>query len=142
MVVLDVSLQASLSMGFPRQEYWSGFAISSSRESPQPRDWTSVSCLAGGFFTTEPQGKPSLINSLLINRKKVGIDNKIIYVVSSCFCWRKEVYSCLCRVSDLERFLSRPIVIVLELAQFICVFYVFHLMFVFSDFSIRNTLCF
>ena len=28
-------------------------AISSSRGSSQPRDWTHVSCLAGGFFTTE-----------------------------------------------------------------------------------------
>ena len=23
-----------------------------------PRDWTHISCLAGGFFTIEPQGKP------------------------------------------------------------------------------------
>ena len=29
------------------------FAISSSRESSQPRNWTRVSCIAGGFFTTE-----------------------------------------------------------------------------------------
>ena len=27
-------------------------AISFSRESPQPRDWTQVSCIAGGFFTS------------------------------------------------------------------------------------------
>ena len=32
-------------------------AISSSRGFFQPRDWTSTSCLAGGFFTTEPPGK-------------------------------------------------------------------------------------
>ena len=39
-----------LSMGFSRQEY----AISFSRGSSQPRDWTHVSyvsCVAGGFFT-------------------------------------------------------------------------------------------
>ena len=30
--------------------------ISSSRVSPLPRDQTHVSCLAGRFFTTEPQG--------------------------------------------------------------------------------------
>ena len=40
-------------------------AISSSRGSPQPRDWTLISCVsctAGGFFTTEPMGKhPSLL---------------------------------------------------------------------------------
>ena len=36
-------------------------AISSSRESSQPRDWTCISmtpALAGGFFTTEPSGNP------------------------------------------------------------------------------------
>ena len=36
-------------------------AISSSRGSFRPRDWTHVSCsswIAGGFFTAEPPGKP------------------------------------------------------------------------------------
>ena len=37
-------------------------AISSSRRASRPKDWTHVSCvsvaLAGGFFTTEPSGKP------------------------------------------------------------------------------------
>ena len=35
-------------------------AISSSRESSRPRDWTCISCgsyIAGGFFTAEPPGK-------------------------------------------------------------------------------------
>ena len=32
-------------------------AISFSRGSSQPRDWTWVSCLVGGFFTTELPGK-------------------------------------------------------------------------------------
>ena len=31
-------------------------AISFSRGSSRPRDWTQVSCLAGGFFTTKPTG--------------------------------------------------------------------------------------
>ena len=29
-----------------------------SRDSSQPRDQTHIFCLAGGFFTTEPSGKP------------------------------------------------------------------------------------
>ena len=36
-------------------------AVSSSRGFSRPRDWTwisCVSCIAGGFFTTEPSGKP------------------------------------------------------------------------------------
>ena len=33
-------------------------AISFSGGSPQPKDWTRVSCLAGVFFTTESPGMP------------------------------------------------------------------------------------
>jgi len=40
-----VAHQAPLSMGFPRQEYWSRIAISFSRESSQLRDRTWVSCI-------------------------------------------------------------------------------------------------
>ena len=43
-----VAHQAPLSMGFSRTLEW--VAISSSRESSQPRDQTHVSCIAGGFF--------------------------------------------------------------------------------------------
>ena len=42
-----VAHQAPLSMGFPRQEYWSGLAISSSRRSSRPRDWTHISSVSG-----------------------------------------------------------------------------------------------
>ena len=38
-------------------------AISSSRSSSWPRDWASISCIAGGFFTTEPPGKIRSISS-------------------------------------------------------------------------------
>ena len=46
-----VAPQASLSMGFSSPEYWRGFAMPSSRGSPQPRDPTQVSHIAGRFFT-------------------------------------------------------------------------------------------
>ena len=39
--------------------------IPSSRRSSRPRDWTHISCgscIAVGFFTTEPPGKPSINN--------------------------------------------------------------------------------
>ena len=55
--------QVPLSMGLPRQEYWSWqyswqkwVAISSSRGSSWPRGQTRVSWLAGGFFPAEPPG--------------------------------------------------------------------------------------
>ena len=41
---------------FPGENNRSGFAISFSRESSQPRDQTHVSCIAGGFFTLSHQG--------------------------------------------------------------------------------------
>ena len=53
-----VSRQAPLSVGFFRQEYWSGFAMPSSRGSSRLRNQTHASCIAGGFFTSESPGKP------------------------------------------------------------------------------------
>ena len=50
-----IDCHVPLSMGFPRQDYWSIFF---SRESSWPRGWTHISCIAGGLFTTEPPGKP------------------------------------------------------------------------------------
>ena len=37
-------------------------AIYFSRGSSWSKDWTHISCLAGGFFATEPPGKPMLID--------------------------------------------------------------------------------
>ena len=50
-----VACQAPLSLGFSRQEYWSfcHFLF-------QGIFWTRVSCLAGGFFITEPPRKPDI----------------------------------------------------------------------------------
>ena len=52
-----VAHQAPLSMGFPRQEYWSGLLCPPSGDLPDPEMEPS---LAGGFFTAEPPGKPIL----------------------------------------------------------------------------------
>ena len=50
-----VAHQAPLSMGFSRQEYWSGLPFSSPGNLPNPgtdpRDRTQVFCIAGRFFT-------------------------------------------------------------------------------------------
>ena len=50
--------QAPLSMGFPRQEYWSGLPFSSPGDLPDSGIEPTVPALAGGFFTTEPPRKP------------------------------------------------------------------------------------
>ena len=63
-----VAQQAPLSMGFPRQEYWSGLPFLSPGNLPDPEiEPASHMCpapashmcpaLAGGFFTTEPSEK-------------------------------------------------------------------------------------
>ena len=52
-----VARQAPLSMGFPRQEYWSGLPFPSPGDLPDPGIKPQSSALAGGFFTTEPTGK-------------------------------------------------------------------------------------
>ena len=56
-----VAHQLLLSMGFPRQEYWSGLPFPSPGDLPDP-GMESVSpatpTLAGRFFTTESPGSP------------------------------------------------------------------------------------
>ena len=45
-------------MAFPRQEYWSGLSFPSLGHLPDPGIELPSPALAGGFFTTEPTGKP------------------------------------------------------------------------------------
>ena len=54
-----VALQAPLSMGFPRQEYWSGLSFPPPGDLPTSGINPVSPALAGGFFITEPPGKPS-----------------------------------------------------------------------------------
>ena len=55
-----VASQAPLSMGFPRQEYWSGLPFPSPGHLPDPRIKPVSPALAGGFFITESPGKPCM----------------------------------------------------------------------------------
>ena len=50
--------QAPLPMGFPRQEHWSGLPFPSPGDLPDPGIQPGSPASAGGFFTTEPPGKP------------------------------------------------------------------------------------
>ena len=52
--------QAPLSMGFPRQEYWSWLLFPPPGESSRSGDGSWVSYIAGGFSTTEPTVKPTV----------------------------------------------------------------------------------
>ena len=56
-----VAHQASLSMELFRQECWSGLAFPTPGDLSDPRIEPTtlvLPALAGGFFTTEPPGKP------------------------------------------------------------------------------------
>ena len=52
-----VAHQAPLSMEFSQQEYWSGLPFPLPLPNPGIKPMSPA--LAGGFFTTEPPGKPS-----------------------------------------------------------------------------------
>ena len=60
-----VAHQAPLSMGFSRQKYWSGVLFPSSGDLPDPGIKPASPALAAGFLTTEPQGKPLLMQAIL-----------------------------------------------------------------------------
>ena len=72
-----VARQVSLSMGYPRQEYWNGLPF------PPPGDLPDLGiehvspsspALTGGFFTTVPSGKHIVtIRILTIINNKVNI---------------------------------------------------------------------
>ena len=54
-----VAYQASLSVGFSRQEYWSGLPFPTPGNLPNQgieRSSLALPSLAGGFFATEPSG--------------------------------------------------------------------------------------
>ena len=51
-----VAHQASMSMVFPKKEYWSGLPIPFPGDSSWPGIKPTSPALAGGFFTTEPPG--------------------------------------------------------------------------------------
>ena len=53
-------------MEFFRQEYWSGLPFSTPGDIPNSGIEPVFTALAGGFFTTEPAGKPVLLIQGLI----------------------------------------------------------------------------
>ena len=70
MTVWTVNFQASLSMGFSRQGYWSGLPFLSPGVLPDSGIELASLALAGGFFTTELIGKPLISLSSVKFKKK------------------------------------------------------------------------
>ena len=74
-----VACQTSLSMGFPRQEYWSGLLFPPPGNLPNPdiEPMSPVSpVLAGGFFITEPPGEPRCLRSSFYNAWHLQLVNR------------------------------------------------------------------
>ena len=65
LTLLIVAHQSSLSMGFPRQEYRRGLPFPSPGDLPDSGIELTSPPLAGGFFITEPLGKPLSLDSFL-----------------------------------------------------------------------------
>ena len=66
-----VAHQTPLSMGFPRQKHWSGQPIPFPGDLPEPGIKPASPALAGGFFTTELPGKPTMEYYTTIKRIKL-----------------------------------------------------------------------
>ena len=64
-----VAYQASLSMRFPRQEYWSGLSFPSSGDLPHPGTEPVSPALAGIFFPTESPGKLMSVYKSILTKK-------------------------------------------------------------------------
>ena len=88
--LVDCSLPTFSVHGIPQARILELTAVSFSRGSSRPRDWTQVSCLAGisclegRFFTTEPPGKPTknVLNYILnfVNLKNCANLFYLIYL--------------------------------------------------------------
>ena len=74
-----VALQAPLSMEFSRQEYWSGLPFPSPGDLSDPGIEHRSPALAGGLFTTEPQGKGFAVSIIVVEPNEVGLMMPIIY---------------------------------------------------------------
>ena len=70
-----VAYQASLSMGFSRQEYWSGLPFPSPGDVPNPGIEPGSSALEADALTSEPPGKPMQTqgNHEVLRRKQDGL---------------------------------------------------------------------
>ena len=89
-----VACQTPLSMGFSRQEYWSGLPFPPPGALPdsgiEPTSPASFA-LAGGFFTIVPPGKPIIHDTQVLSLKKFFLAvldlHCCVQTFSSCVEW-------------------------------------------------------
>ena len=81
-----VAHQAPLSMGFPRQEYWSEWPFPPPGDLPHPgiKPMSLLSpVLVGGLFTPEPPGNPWTLQRAILS---IIINNQRLHMVRA-LCW-------------------------------------------------------
>ena len=95
---MDCRSPGSSVHGISQQEYWEGFPFPSPGDIPRPAIKPEAPALAGGFFTTEPPGKPSQLMNKFPIMKEFPISMKACLPRQpgpcSLSCWRSW-YSCL-----------------------------------------------
>ena len=74
-----VTCQVPMSMGFSRQEYWSGLEFPPSGDLPDPGIKPASPALAGEFFTTKPLGKP--VNKIRTSKRCLPTNPKNLMLV-------------------------------------------------------------
>ena len=67
-----VACQAPLSVGFSRQQYWSGLPCPPPGDLPHPGIKPTSPVSHGRFFTTEPPGKPKVFIPQYKNKEAEG----------------------------------------------------------------------
>ena len=72
-----IARQAPLSMGFSKQEYWSGLPFPSSGGSSRLRDRTWVSHTAGRFFTARATREDQVTHSPIENKNFMKKENSL-----------------------------------------------------------------
>ena len=76
-----VAYQASPSMGFSRQEYWSGLPFPSPGESSLPRDQTQVSCIGGRRFNLWANLGNLISGSSAFSKSNLNISKFMVHVL-------------------------------------------------------------
>ena len=100
-ILWTVACQAPLSVGFSRQEYWSGLPFPSPGDIPEPGiepvSLTSPA-LAGGFFITSATWE----DSLCLNNNKTYILNQYLPTFNSRLVWPREPWALSSVLSTIE----------------------------------------
>ena len=77
--------QAPLSMGFSKQDYWSGLSFPTPGDLPRPEMEPASSTLAGRHFTTLPPGKPEWLPYAESKTEFTGREINFDFFLNYCF---------------------------------------------------------